>query len=294
MHDAVRMDVRAAAVDTQYRRNRSPFVRERLMSRPEAIETLEALGLTEYEARCFVGLTQLSDGTAKEISQVADVPQSRVYDVVDDLHQRGLVDIQESKPRRYFAVPVNDALGRLREDYDTALEAADDQLQRLESRETDSESVWQVATNQDVLLRLTRYISEATSYVYLLVADDAMVDEDVLETLAEVLDAGVSVYVEVPSDDARENLHDTVPDAEVAVTDLPLEAMPDSDRKPGRLLLVDGETVLLTATQGGLVPGDTEESGMWGRDGGHGLVVWMRSLLKRRRERIEFERRDAR
>lgn len=49
----------------------------------DAIEALTELGLTEYEARCFVALSQLTQGTAKEISRVADVPQSRVYDVTE-------------------------------------------------------------------------------------------------------------------------------------------------------------------------------------------------------------------
>ena len=40
----------------------------------EAIELLQELGLKEYEARCFVALTRLPFGTAKEISDVASAP----------------------------------------------------------------------------------------------------------------------------------------------------------------------------------------------------------------------------
>lgn len=38
----------------------------------DAIRALENLGLTEYEARCFVALAQLPHGTAKEIVGVVD------------------------------------------------------------------------------------------------------------------------------------------------------------------------------------------------------------------------------
>ena len=33
----------------------------------EAIQVLQQLGLNEYEARCFVGLTRLNTGTAKKL-----------------------------------------------------------------------------------------------------------------------------------------------------------------------------------------------------------------------------------
>ncbi|PSQ46397.1 hypothetical protein BRD15_09160 [Halobacteriales archaeon SW_6_65_15] len=58
-----------------------------------AIDALEQLGLTEYEARCFVALTRLPHGTAKEVGQVADIPRSRVYETMDRLQDRGLVDV---------------------------------------------------------------------------------------------------------------------------------------------------------------------------------------------------------
>jgi sugar-specific transcriptional regulator TrmB len=68
-----------------------------------AIEALEQLGLTEYEARCFVALTRLPHGTAKEVGKVADIPRSRVYETMDRLQDRGLVDIQKGDPRRFRA-----------------------------------------------------------------------------------------------------------------------------------------------------------------------------------------------
>jgi len=44
----------------------------------EAIEVLQQLGLKEYEARCFVGLTRVSAGTAKKLSDLTEVPRTRI------------------------------------------------------------------------------------------------------------------------------------------------------------------------------------------------------------------------
>ena len=57
----------------------------------EAVEVLQQLGLKEYEAQCFVGLSRLSTGTAKQLSEITDVPRTRVYDAVRVLEAKGLV-----------------------------------------------------------------------------------------------------------------------------------------------------------------------------------------------------------
>jgi sugar-specific transcriptional regulator TrmB len=258
-----------------------------MTSNAEAVEALTELGLTEYEARCFVALTQLSDGTAKEISQVADVPQSRVYDVTDQLHHRGLVDVQESEPRTYFALPVEQALERLQREYDDAVETANRRLQALDSRETNGDGVWGIADKQDVIVRVKMHVDDATAEVYLLVGDEELLEPEVLDALDEASE-DVDVFAEVPSESARDRLHDAVSGANVAITDLPLESMTVDGREPGRLLMVDRETILMSALREGLVPDDTEETGLWGSEVGHGLVVWLRPLLESRLDRLDF------
>ena len=257
------------------------------MAKTAAVESLVELGLTEYEARCYVAITQLTQGTAKEISQVSDVPQSRVYDVAARLHERGLVDVQESEPRRYFAVPVKDALERLQQTYHDSLETAEQHLQSLESRENKASGVWQIANQEDILLRMTTHIEEAQDEIFLVLGDDSLLDRDVLETLADASDRGVTIYAEVISEEGRDRLHDAVPDCGVTISDLPISAI---DKKvPGRLVLADQDAVVLSALTEGLVPGETEETGIWGNDVDHGLVAWLVPLLEERRERQTFE-----
>ena len=53
--------------------------------REEATELLQKLGLKEYEARSFVGLSRLDAGTAKELSEITEVPRTRIYDAVKEL-----------------------------------------------------------------------------------------------------------------------------------------------------------------------------------------------------------------
>lgn len=259
-----------------------------MSSGAEAVEALMNLGLAEYEARCFVALTELSRGTAKEISRLADVPQSRVYDVTEQLHRKGLLDVQESDPREYSAVPVETAVERLRHEYDEHLAVADEALRPLEGRESDPDGVWKVAAGPDVVHRMTDHVREAEREVYLHATSEELLEPTLTDALADASDRDVSVLVEVPSETARERVHENVPEAEAAVTDLASGDFGDEPQTPGRLLMVDRETVLVSALRSGAVAGGVQETGIWSSTVGHGLVVWLRQFLVPRLERAEF------
>jgi len=260
-----------------------------MASKPVAVEALIELGLTEYEARCFVALTRLSQGTAKDISQIAEVPQSRVYDITEELHQKGLIDIQESDPKRYFALPVDRALERLAVEFDEHLETASEQLQSLDGQETNQEGVWEIAHREDVKTRVEMHVEHADDEVYLLVTDTVLLEDEPLDALQGAHERGVTVFLEVPDEASREKIHELVPGSRVAVSEFSTASLSATDSRPGRLLMVDEETVLLSELQEGLVPDDIEETGVWGTAVGHGLVAWVRELLITRRERLEFE-----
>lgn len=265
-----------------------------MVSTAEITESLTELGLTEYEARCYVALAQLSRGTAKEVSQVSDVPQSRVYDVTERLYQRGLIDVQESEPRTFRAMPPPVALKRLRREYSEHLEEAGEQLAELQSRETDDdEGVWKIATEEDVVLRAQMHLEDASEEVYLLVAEEGLLEDELLDALEAATHRGVPVFVEVPDESASDRLRARVPEADVRVSPSPFATELSDGQGPGRLLLVDRATVLLSEVREGLVPQDRDESGMWGRSAGHGLTAWLRPLLVERLETVGFDVENA-
>lgn len=68
-----------------------------------AVEALKQFNLNEYEAKTFVVLLQMDNAPASEISDAADVPKSRVYDILSALEKKGLVTKQPSSPKKYSA-----------------------------------------------------------------------------------------------------------------------------------------------------------------------------------------------
>lgn len=54
------------------------------------VHRLVALGLTQYEARCYLGLISREQVTPGELARLTGVPRQRVYDVLAGLVERGL------------------------------------------------------------------------------------------------------------------------------------------------------------------------------------------------------------
>ena len=118
----------------------------------ESVELLQRFEFTEYEARSFVALSRIGTGTAKEVAEVADIPQARVYDCMETLRDRGLVDIQQSTPRRFRASGPEEAVGTLDRQYASHLDRLRELFPRLESpaREEESVDVWVMEGSMEV------------------------------------------------------------------------------------------------------------------------------------------------
>jgi sugar-specific transcriptional regulator TrmB len=249
-------------------------------SEEQAVKLLEEMGLTEYEARCFVGLSRVPKATAKEVSELSSVPRSRVYDVVDRLHRRGLVDVQQSDPREYRAISNDKAFEVLREDYESTLEAADKAMSALSRSEDLEESgTWAIADQDHVSNRIATLAEDAEGEIYTLVADDRMIDPRFSELLSAACDHDIDVLAEVPSEDAKEAIETSAPAADVAVTELASDPAQTGSKWLGRMVTVDRSSVLLSGVSESSLSGKLEETAIWASGQDHGLVVGIHHLL---------------
>lgn len=246
----------------------------------EAAAALQELGLTEYESRCFVALARMSSGTAKEISQVADVPRSRVYDTVERLDKRGLVDVQYSEPREYKAVSTEAAFRRLREDYDSRIEAAENALKQVEEPDSDDdEGMWAIVQRDHVTDRIVALLRDAEATVHHVVAAESVVDDRILDELAATAERDAAVYVEVPTEDVRARFADAVTGATVVVSEGLRETNDVYGESPAQLMLVDHQAVVAAGVKESGLPDVTRELAVWTYGNDHGFAVWIRELL---------------
>lgn len=172
---------------------------------------LRDLGLSEYEARAYRALLQTGPTTAKELSQVSEVPMGRIYDVLNSIEQYNLVRSQTaSRPKKYVAVEPSTALDRLLEDKKRELaekenqyeEIVDELTTTLDSNEPHEETFWTAAVGpdevDDLLVERIAAADERIVMVASTVSQQFDIDtlgERIAAALEEALDRGVEVLL---------------------------------------------------------------------------------------------------
>jgi len=247
----------------------------------EAVEVLQQLGLKEYEAKCFVGLSRLPTGTAKQLSEITDVPRTRVYDAVRVLEAQGLVEVQHSSPQKFRAVSLDEATETLRDQYEARVDRLTSALERTEQVDSTAEDpvqeVWSMSGTDAIANRSNQLIADATEEVVLVVGDESLLTAELVDSLTG-LRSGVDLLIGAPTDALEARVHDAVPNATTFVSGLDWlrgEEGADDDLAIGRLLLVDRSTLLVST----FVPDTGEERAIFGGGFRNGLVVISRRLL---------------
>ena len=79
----------------------------------ELKEFLSKLKLSNYEINVYLSLLNSKSLSAREIIKRSGVPRGRIYNVLKDLMSKGMVHIQDSRPKIYKAIPPNRAMNNL-------------------------------------------------------------------------------------------------------------------------------------------------------------------------------------
>ena len=85
--------------------------------------------LNLYEVKIWTALLSRGVSTAGELSDIANVPRSRSYDVLESLEKKGFAITKLGKPIKYVAVPPEEVLERVKKN---VVEDAKSMTQRLE------------------------------------------------------------------------------------------------------------------------------------------------------------------
>jgi sugar-specific transcriptional regulator TrmB len=243
----------------------------------DAVRALSSLGLTSYEAKCYVALLRLGGGTAREISDVSTVPRSRVYDAAKSLHEQGFVDIEYSNPRTYRPVSVDRALELIsarRAKHERTLEEAVARLPGIDDDE-DDEGVWTVSGCDNVRDRESRLVGNATDRVVAYACDGAL-GRPFLRELDNASERGADVTLLVDGEVARRDATAELGDGVTVLTPQrsvrPLRPDGGGDREyVARALCLDDEAAMVVSARENDGVGTSRESAVWSRDAGPGV-----------------------
>jgi sugar-specific transcriptional regulator TrmB len=106
------------------------------MSTARITEELRRIGLTSYESETYLALLQRREVTAEEIAKMTSVPITRVYGTLEQLTQKGLARIIESRPKKFHALSPQEAsreyLSNLRRNLETNLLTIEEAMTELQ------------------------------------------------------------------------------------------------------------------------------------------------------------------
>ena len=87
-----------------------------VMEKEEILRTLVRCGLSEYESKVYSSLVILGPSKAGDVSKEAKVPQSKIYEILDNLMNKQLVEMFDGRPKEFKAADPEVALRNILEE----------------------------------------------------------------------------------------------------------------------------------------------------------------------------------
>lgn len=81
----------------------------------QRLNLMKIVGLSQPQARVYLELVKLKESTASDLCKTTGIKDSRIYNILSELEQIGLVVVQTSIPKIYMVLPLDEGLYNLRE-----------------------------------------------------------------------------------------------------------------------------------------------------------------------------------
>lgn len=95
------------------------------------VENLKEIGFNTYEAKVYLALLKKFPLTGYEVSQLADIPQSRAYDTLKALEKENVVVSDTSKPMKYTPIKPAEIIKRYKRKTSNTIEFLDKNLPKI-------------------------------------------------------------------------------------------------------------------------------------------------------------------
>ncbi len=126
------------------------------------VDELTRLGMVQYEAMAYVALVGLGEGTARQIHEESGVPRTRIYDILDLMEEKGYVEVFQSRPKSYRAIPVERLLHIMRDEFEESVSLISKELsERSVSAKQKTFPVWHIKGSISIKKQISDMIKEA-------------------------------------------------------------------------------------------------------------------------------------
>ncbi|MFZ2498042.1 MAG: TrmB family transcriptional regulator [Methanosarcina sp.] len=144
---------------------------------PQLISNLEKLGLTENEAKAYVGLVSLREATAREVHELTNVPRAKIYEILKVLAKKGFLEVRQGTPTFFRAVDPKQVIGKIKDEFLNCTTATLDQLNELSYELPKTSLVWCIQSEWGIKNRIREILSEAKEDLIIFSSNPAYLQE---------------------------------------------------------------------------------------------------------------------
>jgi sugar-specific transcriptional regulator TrmB len=228
-----------------------------MLGSQEILDALKNIGLNLYERKIYLALIAKGVATAGEVSEIAKVPRSRSYDVLESLADKGFVVAQSSKPIKYVALAPKDALERAKDNlnrkHGDTIERMDRMVKspimaELETIYSKGFSVIQpfdiagtVKGSFSINQQMKSLFKSASRHINLLTTEDGLAElhSKHFNVLKSASKKGTKIKILVPN-----------PESKLAKALSVIAEVKGLDNPMGRFFTIDGEHFMISLTDG--------------------------------------------
>lgn len=217
------------------------------------IESLQQLGLTSYEAKVLIALTQYGSATAADIHALSGIPRSAVYGVITKLRDKGIIETQNTKPMRYKSIDPDKVIDVLKEDYEKAVRYSQEHLEEIYhavSGQAEEDAVWNISGVKNVNDKIIQMLESAREEIIFASSYQPLdrvigvypIMESIKETVLKKISEGVRMKMTGRSKDVVADIAKQFPGVEARSYD----AESSHPLKGGILVIDDREILVIT------------------------------------------------
>jgi len=158
-----------------------------------AVEELKGLGLTTYEAKCYVSLTRLGPSDPGRVAREADIPHPSAYEALNRLTARGWADLVRKRPATYRAKRPGTVRSMVASQMDYTFGA----LEKVYNSEPaeDMELVFTLRGRERVLAKIYEMVAGGRKSIVLVAPTMGLQDARLMELLERAVKGGLRVRV---------------------------------------------------------------------------------------------------
>jgi HTH-type transcriptional regulator, sugar sensing transcriptional regulator len=174
---------------------------------------LKEFGLTEYEVKAYISLVESGTLVASELSRIAGIPYSKIYEIIGNLERKGWVESAQGRPSKYYSKAPSTAIESSRVRFETTLRSSEaDALQELQplyekKGVQEKPDIWIVRGQDNIVDKIKETIGQTSRELMLAMP---VVPESIVSIAVPVLslmrEKGVRVSVMLPMTVGRETI----------------------------------------------------------------------------------------